>query len=111
MWLSAKAVVRARSPRYRRRLDQRRVLVVDVAYAPIYWPDNHVFGRIRREQRLQCCWISRALAEPSRPIFDGKDDRHAVVQFGKQLVRRGCDDREAAHSLPGGRAPRFPKAG
>src|SRR6266446_9321018 len=64
MWLLAKTAVRARC---RRRLDQRRILVLDVADSLVDWPDHHVLDRVGNEQRFQLFGICRLLAEPCRP--------------------------------------------
>src|ERR1700730_14093193 len=104
-------LLRYLSLRHRVRLDQRGVLVVDVPDSPVDRPYDHVIGGGGAEQRFHSLLVSRPLAEPSPPIFGCEDDRHSIMQFGYQLVRRGRDDRKAAHPLARRRAPRFPQAG
>ena len=45
-----------------------------------------------------------------RPGFGLEDHRHAVMDFATQFLRRGGDDREAAHPLAAGRLPVLPHA-
>jgi hypothetical protein len=50
-------------------------------------------------------FVRRFLADPRRPDLGREDHRHAVMEFRAEFVRLRGDDREAAHALPGRRAP------
>ena len=76
------------------RLNQARVVVVDVPDARAHRPTDHLFRRVRREQGLQLTRISELLAEPCRPRLAAEDHRHSVVKLVAQFVRLfgGCHD-------------------
>jgi hypothetical protein len=90
------------------RLDQARIVVPDVADARAHRPANHVIRRVGGQQRLELRHVDGFFAEPGRPCVGLQDHRHAIVDFGAELIRRGGDDREAADPFAGRRVPVLP---
>ncbi len=88
-----------RLPRTSDRLDQARVIVLDVADPRGDGPGDHFLGRIRCEQVLELIRVRRLLTEPHRPFVRVQDHRHSVVELRALLVGRRRDDRQAAHPL------------
>jgi len=66
------------------RLDEARVVVLDVADARAHRPANHFFRRAGDQQRLELRHVRRLFPKPLRPGLRLEDHRHPVVKLGAQ---------------------------
>jgi hypothetical protein len=84
------------------RLDQARVIVLDVADTGTDGPASHLVRWIGREHGLELARIGRLLSEPGGPRLRAEDHWHPIVKLRAQLVRRTGDDSETPHPFAGG---------
>ena len=95
------------------RLDEARVVVLNIADADDHRPADHLIGRAGGEQRLELGHVGRMFADPHRPCLGLQNHGRQVMLFGAQFVRNGGDDGEAANSFarrlaPGSHNPAMP---